>query len=102
MNQSKTGSDSIANVIAPIMFVLSLAFLCLLATLIVVWVDIPRFKVISETVSLNTTDGQLNDPIATFAANLGSYIVIAVWLLGFAIVGEAVFATHHADSQTST
>lgn len=91
---NKTGTQRVSQpakseVLAPIMFGLSLLFLALLGTLIVVWVDIPRFSAINDAVVENA-GSVTRDPIAVAAATIGGYVAVAAWFLGFIIVGESV------------
>lgn len=83
-------SSRYADVHATTMFVLSLVFLILLATLIVVWVEIPRFSVISDALSSEVEVADPFDPMANVAAQFGGRVIIAAWLLGFVIVSEAI------------
>ena len=102
MTPNIASNKGIAFCLATTMFVLSLVFLGLVATLIVVWVEIPRFSAISEVLSsgeaLSSGEGLSPeaedeiqfDPMTQAAAHLGGYVIIAAWLLGFVIVGEVI------------
>ncbi len=83
-------SDQIEDLRARCIFALSLVFVSLLGTLIVVWVDIPRFTALNRSAVVTTS--QINDPITISAEQVGNVVVVIVWFLGFVIVGDALSA----------
>ncbi len=90
MKPVNNSSGRFADLIATTMFVLSLVFLGLIATLIVLWLEIPRFSMVNEALSAEVEEAIHFDPMTKVAAHLGGYVFIAWWLLGFVLVGEAI------------
>lgn len=88
-----------ADQFAPVMFCLSLLFLALLAALLVVWVDVPRFDLAKDAIdSVKGTEVQLADELAAAqiieeaviqpVAKLGGYISIGLIFIWIIIVVE--------------
>lgn len=72
------------------MFIASLMFLVLVAALIVVWVDIPRFEFVNQTVGVEASEVELADPLSETANQIGSYLVYLILLLWLVIVCEVL------------
>lgn len=95
MNQFKIDHAALADRFAPIMFFASLLFLVLVAALIVVWVDIPRFTFVSDAVDgdavgdANTTV-QWVDPISESASRIGHFLIFGIVGLWILIVCEVM------------
>ena len=83
------------------MFLVSLVFLVLVAALVVVWVDIPRFDLVQDTVAgEDALDAEQHDFIAQSASRLGTWIVYllaAIWLV---IIVEVVLQLSLSTGQT--
>lgn len=76
--------DQLADALAPIMFWLSLASLALTATVLVLWIDVPRVDEtyeLSEEPAISTTSGLLVNPSDPFAVTALAWGVAAFGLL---------------------
>ncbi|MEM9410161.1 MAG: potassium channel protein [Planctomycetota bacterium] len=76
---------------APVMFLISILFLILIATLVVVWVDIPRFELIQGTVQNEEAFVDIpKNTISETANRIGSLIVYVLVVLWVIVVGEVL------------
>lgn len=108
MNKKQTQIDHglLADKFAPVMFCLSLLFLVLLAALIVVWVDVPRFELTRqqlESIRSSAENGQLDDAAQQLEVEaeivdqlvspineIGNYLSLGVVVLWVIIVFEVL------------
>ena len=104
MNQFKMNHAVLAERFAPIMFIASLLFLVLVAALIVVWVDIPRFAFVNVAVDgVVAGDGKaveatelvepaelVVDPILETANHVGHFLIMGIAALWVIIVLEVM------------
>ena len=80
-----------AEILAPLMFTVSLSILVTLAALVVVWVEIPRYSFVSQ--GFETENAQViahAQVLIDEASNLGNYLILAAWALGSLIVCEVL------------
>ena len=99
--------DRLADALAPIMFWLSLASLGLTATVMVLWIDVPRVDEtyeLSEQSTSSTTANMLVDPADAFAVNAlalgaGTFrLLIGIWPLFIAEQALYFFRTPPSES----
>ena len=90
MSQFKLDHAALAQRFAPIMFIASLLFLVLVASLVVVWVDVPRFAIVSEQLDGHDGTVQFIDPISETANRIGHFLIIGIVVLWIAIVLEVM------------
>ena len=84
MIPQNNSTDGLLDFRARFGFTLSLVFVVLMGTLIVVWVDIPRFSAVNE--ALASEQIELDDPITMAAAQVANVVVVILWFVGFFIV----------------
>ena len=82
----------ISELTAPAMFGLSLVFLALVATLIVLWVDVPRFQMMSESVGAENIPSANDqaDMMVDAAFRFGQVVTYAIFLVWMVIGGEVL------------
>ena len=80
-----------AELFAPAMFGMSLAFLALVATLIVLWVDVPRFQMVAENLGETAASDAVihQDQFIEVAFRFGRIITYAVFFV-WAVIGAEV------------
>ena len=89
MTQIRTKKTS--ELLAPFMFTVSFSILMILAALVVVWVEIPRYSFLNSTVDADHADAAIYaQSVINQASLMGSYLVIAAWALGTIIVCEVL------------
>ena len=90
MKSFRINHKELAQFFAPIMFGLSLLFLVLVATLIVLWVDVPRFEMVSQ--NFGDAPSDISDPehLAEAATGVGDVIIYALFAIWIVIVAEVL------------
>lgn len=83
----------IAELFAPAMFTMSLVFLALLATLIVLWVDVPRFQMVAQAIVEADSNGSSVQPdlVVDAALRFGQIVTYAVYFVWAVIGAEVLF-----------
>ncbi len=79
----------IAQLLAPAMFGLSLTFLALVATLIVLWVDVPRYDLLTENFGDSAAVAN-SELLVDSIARLAQFVVYAVFAIWAVIVGDVL------------
>ncbi len=91
MNRFKVDHAALADRFAPVMFCASLLFLGLVAALIVVWVDVPRFALMKDSFSGEDAPPiDPNDPLLATASHIGAFLIYGIAALWVLIVCEVL------------
>ena len=98
-NKQRFNHREISELFAPTMFGLSLIYLALVATLIVLWVDVPRFEMIAENYGQADAAGGhvqpdlMGDAALQFGQAL-TYVLFFVWIvIGGEVLVQLVLST---------
>lgn len=78
MGPIETNANSTTDHLAKMMFVLSLVFLALVASLIVLWVDMPRVELLAGEVGEGTVSASETSFLERNATEIGEYFFIAL------------------------
>lgn len=97
---NRVNHREIAELFAPAMFGMSLTFLALLAVLIVLWVDVPRFRMVAQNIgdadsSVASIQPDLVVDTAMRFGQVVTYVVCFFWMvIGAEVLFQLFLSTH--------